>query len=379
MDLTGDYRKLARLYTGRQQAQLPASEKATERFDVLPPKRVNLSQPLSNVFLAEAYIIAKHLQALQARIVDIRPAYLNLQSHRKQQTLAPQHAGALTTGHGQGASRLAPLKLTDPERDEIDRSIKTAVRQMLSKIQSLNELGEAELEAIDDTESAGMLLRRLVGALDPRKAGRGVGVKGGASLGSGDQSEALQLGQRDTLAAHQSSVVWWLNSTLQRANKVHAEMQELYLRQKLERQRGALSLARAPLPKTSNSGRVSAERESSEQDEILRHLSKQELQQLQIENDSMVQEFESALNQIRDTQRSVMEISALQSQLATEMDAQMQQTERLYNEAVGSLDAVGQGNDYLVSARKNQSTARKWVMIILLVLSLVLLFLDWFD
>ncbi|KAJ2812314.1 hypothetical protein H4S07_001480 [Coemansia furcata] len=365
MDITSDFRSLVRRHASKQQAQLPVGEKSIERFDVLPPKRANLSQPTGNLFLAEAYIIARHLNDLRVRIVDIRPAYLNLQTRHKQ--AAPRHTGATAAGK-QGLGRLAPVRLTDPERDEIDRGIKTAVRQMLSKIQSLNEVGEAELESFDDTVSAGVLLRRLVGALDPRKAG-------GHGAETGTRPELTPLGRRDTLAAHQSSVVWWLNSTLQKTNKVHAEMQELHLRQKLERQRGALSQARAQPTVPSHS----VQSDVRENDEMLRHLSEQELQQLQMENNNMVQEFESALDKIRETQRSVLEISTLQTQLATEMDAQMQQTERLYNDAVGALDAVGQGNDYLVSARKHQSSARKWVLIILFVLSLVLLFLDWFD
>ncbi|KAJ2734105.1 hypothetical protein IW152_002547 [Coemansia sp. BCRC 34962] len=363
MDITSDFKGLVRRHVSTQQAQLPAGEKSTKRVDVLPPNHANLSQPTGNLFLAEAYIIAKHLHALRARIIDIRPAYLNLQTRYKQ--AVSRQAGA-AAAKKQGLSRLASVRLTDPERDEIDRGIKTAVRQMLSKIQSLNELGEAELELVEDNVNASVLLKRLVGALDPRKAG-------GNGNESGTRPELAPLGRRDTLAAHQSSVVWWLNSTLQKANKVHAEMQELHLRQKLERQRGLLSRAQPAAPR-------SGERlGGGENDELLQHLSEQELQQLQAENKSMVQEFESALDTIRETQRSILEISTLQSQLATEMDAQMQQTERLYNDAVGALDAVGQGNSYLVSARKHQSSARKWVLIILFVLSLVLLFLDWFD
>ncbi|KAJ2690022.1 hypothetical protein H4R19_006453, partial [Coemansia spiralis] len=77
--------------------------------------------------------------------------------------------------------------------------------------------------------------------------------------------------------------------------------------------------------------------------------------------------------------RSVAEISALQTQLAGELDAQMQQTEQLYNDAVGAVGAVGAGNAHLVEAYKNKASARKWVLFIFLALSLVLLFLDWFD
>ncbi|KAJ1895815.1 hypothetical protein LPJ66_004359 [Kickxella alabastrina] len=371
MDITSDFRKLARQETTKRQAQLPKKERDTGRLDILPPKRANFSQPANNAFLTEAYIIAKHLRALRERIVGIRPAYLNLQS--RQQTRRPA-----TDFHGLG--RQSAVKLSDPERDEIDRGIKQAVRQMMGKIQSLTQLGEATLDAITDNndqgiEGAKILIRRLVGALDPRKAGK---LPGDTTELASQPGLPLELSRRDVVAAHQSSVIWYLNSLLQKTNKVHAEMQELYLRQKLERQRGVLS-QQQPKQMLSKGAATVSEKQGSEQDEMLSHLSQQELKMLQTENHNMVQEFESALDQIRDTQRSVLEISTLQSQLATELNAQMQQTERLYNEAVGALDDVGQGNDYLISARKHQSTARKWVLTIFIVLSLVLLFLDWFD
>ncbi|KAJ1718919.1 hypothetical protein LPJ53_006218 [Coemansia erecta] len=256
---------------------------------------------------------------------------------------------------------------------------------MLAKIQSLNELAETALENIpknarEDIENAKVLFRRLIGALDPRNADT---KHGAASSAASHPGLPMEMSRRDVLAAHQSSVIWWLNSLLQKTNKVHAEMQELYLRQKLERQRSLLSQQQqqsgvsatrsTSVPDEKRNGR------GSDQNEILNHLSPQELKALQTENQNMVLEFESALDQVRETQRSIVEISTLQSQLANELNAQMQQTEQLYNEAVGALDAVDKGNEYLVSARKNQSSSRKWVLVIFIVLSLVLLFLDWFD
>ncbi|KAJ2727017.1 hypothetical protein GGI07_000134 [Coemansia sp. Benny D115] len=367
MDLTSEFRSFVRQETTRQQAQLSKGDRSKERFDILPPKRPSLSQPTNNPFLAEAYIISKHLQSLRARILSIRPVYLNLQSRHRQMRRPAVEKGDFGF-HG-------VTKLSDPERDEIDRGIKQTIRQMLGKIQSLTQLGEAELErmpATDDglegLEGAKVLLKRFVSALDPRKA------DGSATVSDSSPGLPVRISRREVLASHQSSVIWWLNSLLQKTNKVHAEMQELYLQQKLKREKGVLlqqqaAAATAAIP----------EKSTPENDEILSHLSPQDLQALQLENRNMVQEFESALDQIRDTQRSVLEISALQTQLANELNAQMQQTERLYNEAVGAVDAVDQGNDYLVSARKHQSTARKWVLIIFIVLSLVLMFLDWFD
>ncbi|KAJ1727196.1 hypothetical protein LPJ61_004707 [Coemansia biformis] len=331
-------------------------EKPGPRPDSLLPRRIDFSRPAGNVFLSEAYIIARHLQSLRRRILDIRPAYLNLPKSGR---------------HRRGPAERAGGRLSDPERDEIDRGIKTAVREVLAKIQSLGEMGEVLLDAMPSDESAGELFRRFVGALDPRKAGSSGGVQAAGAL-----NEATgRLGRRDTAAAQQSSVVWWLNSRLRQTNQIHAEMQEEYLCQKLERQRGLLQQQR-PAAAAAASPASGAR---PEQDELLQSLSEQQLQQLRTENDSMLHEFESTLDQIRETQRSVAEISALQIQLASELDAQMQQTEQLYDEAVGAVGAVGQGNEYLVSAYKNKASARKWVLFIFIALSVVLLFLDWFD
>ncbi|KAJ1740740.1 hypothetical protein LPJ68_003493 [Coemansia sp. RSA 1086] len=334
MDLTSSYRKLVQRETSNLKS---SNEKPSARKDLFPPKRIDFTQP-NNAFLSEAYIIAKHLRSLHQRILEIRPAYLNL----------PQN----TYLRGRPSRS---LKLSDPERDEIDHSIKATVQRMLSQIRQLNELGESLVEDMEDDESPKQLLQRFVGALDPRKAG--------------NKANPMHMSKRNVAAAVHSSVVWWLNAQLRNANQTHAKMQELYLRQKLERQQSRLQ---QPLPPKS-------EPQDDVADELLQSLSPQQLQQLQQENKSMENEFSNMLDSIRDTQRSVAEISALQIQLSNELSSQMQQTEQLYNEAVGAVELVEKGNESLVSAHKNQASTRKWVLFIFIMLSFVLLFLDWYD
>ncbi|KAJ2381056.1 hypothetical protein GGI05_006108, partial [Coemansia sp. RSA 2603] len=116
MDITSDFRKLARQETTKRQSGLPKGQKDLGRLDILPPRRPDFSHPKGNAFLAEAYIVAKHLQALRVRIVDIRPAYLNL--HNRNHT---RRIGALGTATGSaGYGRQSSAKLSDPERDDID-------------------------------------------------------------------------------------------------------------------------------------------------------------------------------------------------------------------------------------------------------------------
>ncbi|KAJ2660314.1 hypothetical protein IWW48_003023 [Coemansia sp. RSA 1200] len=412
MDLTGQFRQLVREHaTAALTSSVPsavnekqaAAAAAAQKDHQQPYSHASL-RSVTNPFLSEAYIIARHLSTLRNRILHIRPAYLNLQ--RKHHSRKPNGgAGAMRLSAAASPETITEdvfssryggtvVKLSDPERDEIDRGIKTTVRQMLRKIQSLNELGEQTVEATapgDGTttvETVNVLFHRLVAALDPRNAS--------ASSSTTSLSPHLQTySRRDCLAALQSSVVWWLNARLQDANQVHSEMQELYLRQKLERQHTVLSRQRDHTTPTTGSQNIATtttssrsatgsdnrtgERDDDGDDEVLKHLSDQELAQLQMENTSLVSEFENALDRVRETQRSIAEISALQTQLANELNAQMQLTEKLYDEAVGAVDDVSYGNEYLVSAKKHQASARKWVLFIFIVLSLVLMFLDWFD
>ncbi|KAJ2784793.1 hypothetical protein H4R18_000920 [Coemansia javaensis] len=366
MDITSSFRRLVQQQYQEKKQNKSRAALPPARPDILPPRRIDFARPADNAFLGEAYIIARHLRALRQRIVDVRPAYLAL----------PKGA----RGAEVAAAGVVRVRLSDPERDEIDRGIKTAVREVMAKIQSLGELGEALLDAVPDDDSARDLLRRLVGALDPRRAGAN-GERTAAAAAGGLHEPASRLSKRDAAAALQGSVLWWLNSRLRTTNQIHAEMQEERLRQRLERQRGLLkhqqSSSSSPPPLDSSSNNNN--KVTSVRDEVLQSLSEQQLQQLRVENDEMVGEFENALDQIRDTQRSIAEISALQTQLATELHAQMQKTEQIYNEAVGAVDAVGQGNEHLVEARRNKASARKWVMFVFIALSVVLFFLDWFD
>ena len=60
----------------------------------------------------------------------------------------------------------------------------------------------------------------------------------------------------------------------------------------------------------------------------------------------------------------------------------MQQTEitdRLYDEAVGSVGDVGQANEQLKKAKQRNQDGRMFLLIFLLGASMALLFLDWYS
>ncbi|KAJ1953020.1 hypothetical protein IWQ62_006090 [Dispira parvispora] len=101
--------------------------------------------------------------------------------------------------------------------------------------------------------------------------------------------------------------------------------------------------------------------------------------ELQEENRALLQEFEDTLTQVRQTEQALLEISALQSALSTHLAVQTQETERLHAEAIATTERVQQGNEQLLQARQRNADTRKWILFFLIMASLILLFLDWFD
>ncbi|KAF8983142.1 Syntaxin-18 [Entomortierella lignicola] len=108
-------------------------------------------------------------------------------------------------------------------------------------------------------------------------------------------------------------------------------------------------------------------------------LTEQERQMLQLENENIVQKLETELNQVRQLESSMMELSSLHSTIQEHLEAQTLQTNRLHEEALTAIGHIDAGNDQLIKAAKHNKTTRKWILFFLIMASGVLLFLDWYD
>ena len=120
-------------------------------------------------------------------------------------------------------------------------------------------------------------------------------------------------------------------------------------------------------------------------------LSEQQLQVLEQENNSMLEGFERTMDQIkytprrtfsilanefRGTEKALLEISALQNELMTQLTSQASLTDRLYDDALETTDSVEKGNKQLVRARERHKSTTRFVLVFLLVMTMLLLFLD---
>ncbi|CAO3574354.1 unnamed protein product [Mortierella alpina] len=109
------------------------------------------------------------------------------------------------------------------------------------------------------------------------------------------------------------------------------------------------------------------------------NLSAQQRQMLELENETLVKQLETELNQVRQLESSMLELSSLHSTIQEHLEVQTLQTLRLREEALTAIGHIDAGNDQLIKAGKRNSSTRKWILFFLILASFVLLFLDWYD
>ncbi|KAG0360317.1 hypothetical protein BGZ54_009624 [Gamsiella multidivaricata] len=116
-----------------------------------------------------------------------------------------------------------------------------------------------------------------------------------------------------------------------------------------------------------------------EEQDFENSLTAEQRQMLQLENENIVQKLETELNQVRQLESSMMELSSLHSTIQEHLEIQTLQTDRLHEEALTAIGHIDAGNDQLIKAGKRNSSTRKWILFFLILASFVLLFLDWYD
>ena len=119
--------------------------------------------------------------------------------------------------------------------------------------------------------------------------------------------------------------------------------------------------------------------DEDEQSSIESLLTPAQIQQFETEVSAALISTQSDLASLKQAESSLLEISALQSQLAIHLTQQSELTDKLWEEAVGVVGKVGEGNVELKKARERNRESRVWLLIFLLGASLSLLFLDYYS
>lgn len=210
------------------------------------------------------------------------------------------------------------------------------------------------------------------------------------------------------ITAHRASILWTLNSLLASASGGLSELQEERSKRRAERGRtlgeGAAkeaalmsvkqehslvtggdksiaSLFGLAAPSSSSSGGLPPAMGVVPDDEppIESQLSAAQLQQFESENSTLLSNMQDQLDSVLAAEKSLLEVSALQTELVRHLVQQTELVDRLYDEAVGSVADVGNANVQLRQARDRAKDSRLFLLVFLLGASMALLFLDWYS
>ncbi|KAJ1679602.1 hypothetical protein EV182_001709 [Spiromyces aspiralis] len=311
-DITHEFERCVELAWQRRaetEAERGGSDTGTTTVEkpAQKPTPPDLTKPKHDMYLQNSYLVARQLDVLYQTIRAITPAYLNLGSiSQSAGRLRPDSITSKRDASGTSAIaqlsglmgrwlRLGKRRLTSNECEDIDGEIKNSVRQLLAQIQELEEFSKqlTQKAQIEGQSDAKALLKRLVGAFDPRNL-------------SGLRSAGV-VSHYEIQAAHRSAVTWWLSHRLMEVNKLHAKMQRIRLGQKMEREIRAEEARRMSKREEEGNGRRGSQYmshlnslgEQEKEEGFIHQLSEQEQKQLQVENETVLKELDSTLDQVK--------------------------------------------------------------------------------
>lgn len=310
-------------------------------------------------FLKEAYRICAHVTELNTYLRSIRQSYLSVAHPPRRKQFART---------GSSSSLLAPDKdkkyLTDAQRTEIDAQTKQLIRELNFAIRNL-----AQAEQVRQDAQSTIALKK--------RANRGFGLltrwaEGGAITAKSPEEE-LEEARAKTINVHRESIIWYLQQKLEECGRFQSSMMEIRLTREVEKSKSMLYKARGSmvLPDSStgmNGGYTggsatvyrgqSSHAEEMDRKEAEQQLSPEQLQLFAQENQDMLKHYEDSLDQVRTAERSLLEISELQTALANNLTVQAAHIDQLVEDSYLTAENVGGGNKELKRASERKSTAR---------------------
>jgi syntaxin 18 len=228
----------------------------------------------------------------------------------------------------------------------------------------------------------------------------------------------------DFVAAHHSSITWYLNRRLTEASQSQKEMQEERVKRQLERSKtlgsgaarealnigvvdplftpeqpasakgsswlggasssliaatiGAPSPSEAHRPTPSNVKFADISPPSDDEDDGDIELSASQILQFETENANILRNVQDTLESVQQAESRLMDISALQMELVTHLTRQTELTDQLYEDAIATTSTVEKGNVQLKEAKRRAKDGRLFILVFLIGASLSLLFLHYY-
>ncbi|KAF2637482.1 syntaxin [Massarina eburnea CBS 473.64] len=256
--------------------------------------------------------------------------------------------------------------LTDAQRNDIDASAKQLLRELNHAISGLQETEQVR-QAAENTIAIKKRARKGLGALGRWAAGGAITAK--------SPEEAADEAKANTLKAHRESIIWSLQRALEECGRFQSSMMEIRLTREVEKSKSVLYKARGAMPVSgeysgTNDASYSYSKEATDYRGKGSHaeeadpgalentLDAEQLQLFAQENQDLLKHYEDHLDQVRTAEKSLLEISELQTTLANNLEMQAEHIEQLVEDSFNTVENVGGGNKELKRATEKKSTAR---------------------
>ncbi|KAJ4481432.1 hypothetical protein C8J55DRAFT_535708 [Lentinula edodes] len=350
---------------------------------------------LGKEYIANAYTVLNSINKLTRLLSSIRKPYLNID-----QRSGPSHyQETMRIDFSEDNSWANIRQLSNEQRDQID----IHARQILTRCSdNIKQMESAEKKRAEHVSSQVNRLTRLLPARLRQDA---------SSISS------------DFLAAHHSSITWYLSRRLAEVSQKQKEMQEERVKRELERSRtlgsgaglevlnmttnDALRTHNASEPRVSASSSWLGDTSSSliaatigaptidethrpgpsiplpdtappSDDEDDFELSSSQILQFETENANILRSVQETLDSVHQAESRLMEISTLQMELVEHLTKQTVLTDQLYEDAIASTSMVEKGNVQLREARRRSKDSRFFILVFFIISSLSLLFLHYY-
>ncbi|KAI0409485.1 hypothetical protein F4802DRAFT_145624 [Xylaria palmicola] len=330
----------------------PAFNGFLKQHEAPPATRRSFSADSLEDFLKEAYRINSHITSLHADLKNIRQSYLS--------TAQPRKTLILAAHQGRSAQ-----PLSDREREEIDANAKKMLRELNTSIRRLADIEQARADI-----EVKVIQKRFVRGL----GALGAWAAGGASTSKSPEHVAAEDRAR-TISTHRDSVLWLLRHHLQECVTTQQNMMEIRLLREIEKNRSAVAKARGQDTTAFNGGTGLTEpigsamnrkqgtgqplaRDEAPGYDPSNDLTPEQLQIFERDNQDMLKHYESTLDQVRTAEKSLIEISELQTQLIDTLTTQSAGIEQLVADSDATAGNVQGGNRQLTQATKKASPAK---------------------
>ncbi|WWC73081.1 uncharacterized protein I206_107046 [Kwoniella pini CBS 10737] len=351
-------------------------------------------------FLKEAYRIYEHLQSLEILIKSVRKPYLsNIEPPPLSRRNIRTHLEDVK--EEDEWKRWGKVKyLTDRERDEIDLRARMILRRCKDRINIMETTEQARRSKTPSIS----LTRSTVLSFLP-------------SLSPDESSSSSSSSFQPLIIAHRASIIWKLNDFLTKLTSNISNLQEERFKRKEERMKSLGSNASLEASKLTKINIVNDSRkipegliinvendnsfnlnnlnennnkieigtgigigiinyENENPEEV--KLNEKQIQEFENENNILLENMSFNLNSILNAESSLLEISKLQNELLQNLNNQNELIDKLYEDAIGSLNQISGANEQLKKAKKRNQESRLFLLIFLLGASFALLFLDWY-